>query len=51
MLDLAIVIVNYNTRDLLRACLRSVYASEGDFTYHVTVVDNKSSDGSVEMVR
>jgi len=51
MLDLAIVIVNYNTRDLLRACLRSVYASEGDFAYHVTVVDNASSDGSVEMVR
>jgi GT2 family glycosyltransferase len=51
MLDLAIVIVNYNTRDLLRACLRSVYASEGDFSYHVTVVDNKSSDSSVEMVQ
>ena len=51
MLDLAIVIVNYNTRELLRACLRSVYASEGDFTYHVTVVDNKSEDGSVAMVQ
>ncbi len=51
MLDLAIVIVNYNTKDLLRACLRSVYASEGDFTYHVTVVDNASQDGSVDMVR
>ena len=51
MLDLAIIIVNYNTRDLLRACLRSVYASEGDFAYHVTVVDNKSKDGSVEMVQ
>ena len=51
MLDLAIVIVNYNTKDLLRACLRSVYASEGDFTYHVTVVDNASQDGSIEMVR
>ena len=51
MLDLAIVIVNYNTRDLLRACLRSVFASEGDFTFHVTVVDNASQDGSVEMVR
>ncbi len=50
MLDLAIIIVNYNTRDLLRACLRSVYASEGDFSYHVTVVDNASQDGSMEMV-
>ncbi|HID35455.1 MAG TPA: glycosyltransferase family 2 protein [Anaerolineae bacterium] len=51
MLDLAIVIVNYNTKDLLRACLRSVYASEGDFSYHVTVVDNASQDGSLDMVR
>ncbi len=33
MLDLAIVIVSYNTKDLLRTCLRSVYASEGDFAY------------------
>ncbi len=51
MLDLAIVIVNYNTRELLRACLRSVYASQGDFSYHVTVVDNASQDDSVAMVR
>ncbi len=55
MLDLGIVIVNYNTRDLLRTCLRSVYASArckagGDFTYEVCVVDNGSSDGSAEMV-
>ncbi len=51
MLDLAIVIVSYNTRDLLRACLRSVYASEGDFALQVCVVDNSSSDGSGQMVR
>ncbi len=51
MLDLAIIIVNYNTRELLRACLRSIYASEGEFSFHVTVVDNASGDGSIEMVR
>ncbi len=50
MLDLGIIITNYNTRDLLRACLRSVYASDGDFTYAVCVVDNASSDGSAAMV-
>lgn len=50
MLDLGIVIVNYNTRDLLRTCLRSVYASQGDFTFQVCVVDNASPDGSAEMV-
>ena len=51
MRDLDIVIVNYNTRDLLRACLRSVYASTGDLDLLVYVVDNASQDGSVEMVR
>jgi N-acetylglucosaminyl-diphospho-decaprenol L-rhamnosyltransferase len=50
MLDLAIVIVNYNVRDLLRACLDSVYASEGDFSFRVCVVDNASRDCSAEMV-
>ncbi len=50
MLDLAIIIVNYNVRDLLRACLASVYASEGDFSFGVCVVDNASHDGSAEMV-
>jgi GT2 family glycosyltransferase len=49
-LDLGIVIVSYNTRDLLRNCLHSVYASQGDFTFDVCVVDNASPDGSAEMV-
>ena len=51
MFDLGIVIVNWNTRDLLRECLRSVYASRGDFTFQVCVVDNGSGDGSAEIVR
>ena len=49
MLDLAIVIVNYNVCDLLRDCLRSVYASSG-VTFDVCVVDNASPDGSADMV-
>jgi N-acetylglucosaminyl-diphospho-decaprenol L-rhamnosyltransferase len=50
MPDLGIVIVSYNTRDLLRTCLRSVYASKVDFTFEVCVVDNASPDGSTDMV-
>ncbi|MCW5853131.1 MAG: glycosyltransferase, partial [Anaerolineae bacterium] len=50
MLDLAIIIVQYNVRDLLRDCLRSVFASAGDFSYSVTVVDSCSTDGSADMV-
>lgn len=51
MLDLAIVILNYNTRDLLRTCLHTVFASQGAFRYEVCVVDNASPDDSAAMVR
>ena len=50
-LDLAIVIVNYNTTALLRDCLRSVFASTGDLRLGVSVVDNASPDDSVAMAR
>jgi N-acetylglucosaminyl-diphospho-decaprenol L-rhamnosyltransferase len=50
MLDLGIVIVNYNVRGLLHDCLESVYTSRGDFAFEVCVVDNGSTDGSADMV-
>lgn len=50
-IDLAIVIVNWNGRDLLARCLRSIAATAGDLRYAVYVVDNGSTDGSREMVR
>ncbi|MGQ9887445.1 MAG: glycosyltransferase family 2 protein [Aggregatilineales bacterium] len=51
MVDLGIVILNWNTRDLLARCLETVLASDGDITCRVIVVDNASSDGSADMVR
>lgn len=51
MLDLGIVIVNWNTKELLRRCLQTVLASTGDFTFKVVLVDNASTDGSADMVR
>lgn len=50
MPDLSVVIVSYNTRDLLRNCLRSLRASVG-LDLEIIVVDNASSDGSAEMTR
>lgn len=50
MPDLSVVIVSYNTRDLLRNCLRSLRASVG-LALEVIVVDNASSDQSADMVR
>ncbi|NLG29524.1 MAG: glycosyltransferase family 2 protein [Chloroflexi bacterium] len=62
-MDLSVVIVNWNVRDLLRACLASLYAAPGAvlladgtlqlgaYRVEVLVVDNASSDGSVAMLR
>ena len=50
MLDLGIVIISWNTRDLLKRCLETVLASEG-VSYKVVVVDNASTDGSPDMVQ
>ncbi len=50
-MDLSILIVNYNTCQLTTDCLRSVYASETVYEYEVIVIDNHSSDGSVESIR
>lgn len=47
---LSVVILNYNTRELLRACLQSVLASEAPGGVEVIVVDNCSADRSAEMV-
>jgi len=50
-MDVSVIVVNWNTRDLLAQCLRSVYDTMGDLDFEVIVVDNGSTDGSVEMVR
>jgi len=50
-MDLAISIVNYNTKDLLENCLHSVYQKTKKTKFEVIVVDNGSNDGSIEMIR
>lgn len=50
-MDLSIIIVNWNTRDLLVQCLESVYAHSPNGEFEVFVVDNASTDGSAQMVR
>ncbi|MFI5268580.1 MAG: glycosyltransferase family 2 protein [Chloroflexota bacterium] len=50
MLQLSVVVVNWNVRELLRACLRSAIDDASDDA-EIVVVDNASGDGSVEMVR
>jgi GT2 family glycosyltransferase len=50
-LDVSILIINWNTRDILRGCLRSVYEQTREINFEVIVIDNASSDGSAEMVK
>lgn len=50
MIDLGIVIVNYNTRDVLRECLRALSGARA-IELETIVVDNSSSDGSGDMMR
>lgn len=52
MIDFLIVILSYNTKELLRDCIRSIKKSELEgITYEIVVVDNASRDGSAEIVR
>jgi GT2 family glycosyltransferase len=49
-MDLSVIIVNWNTRDMLRDCLASLPAATKGLTTEVLVVDNASGDGSATMV-
>ena len=47
--ELSIIIVNWNTMRLLKGCLESIASAKKYLTLEVIVVDNGSTDGSVEM--
>jgi GT2 family glycosyltransferase len=49
-MDVSIVIVSWNTRDLLRDCLKSIAAETKDVSFETIVVDNASKDSTDAMV-
>jgi len=50
--DISVIIVGLNTRELVRNCLRTLRDSNwGGYTFEIIYIDNGSRDGSVEMVR
>lgn len=49
-IEVSIIIVSYNTRELTENCLSSIFANAGKCRYEVILVDNNSSDGSPEMI-
>lgn len=48
---LAVILVNWNTKDLLDRCLGGLEASSGDSRAQIVVIDNASTDGSAEFIR
>ena len=50
-MELSIIIVNWNTKDFLLSCLTSIYQTIMGLSFEVWLVDNASTDGSVESVR
>jgi len=50
MIDLSIIIVSWNVRDLLAKCLHSIYNSKQNLSYEIILVDNASTDGTKEML-
>ncbi|MBX4205572.1 glycosyltransferase family 2 protein [Candidatus Microgenomates bacterium] len=49
-MKLSIIIVNWNTKDLLRDCIKSIISSKPKISYEIIIVDNGSTDGSIEMI-
>jgi N-acetylglucosaminyl-diphospho-decaprenol L-rhamnosyltransferase len=51
MIDVSIVIVNYNVKEYILRCIQSIYTTIGTaITFEIIVVDNNSTDGSIEAI-
>ena len=49
-MDISIIVVSYNTKELLLDCLASIFETIKEISFEVWVVDNHSTDGTVEAI-
>ena len=50
-MDVSIIIVNYNTKELTLQCLNSIFKQTIKIEYEIIVVDNASVDGSQKIIK
>ena len=50
MIDISIIVVNYNAKEFLRKCIASILKNVKSISYEVIIIDNNSSDKSAEMI-
>src|SRR3990167_10274907 len=50
-MELSVIIINWNTKTLLKDCLNSIYKFTKEINFELIVVDNGSKDGSQAMVK
>ncbi len=50
-MDISIIVVSYNTKELLLDCLASIFETIKEISFEVWVVDNNSTDGTVEGIK
>ena len=48
MIDVSIIIVNYNTKNITASCIDSIYKQTKGLDFEIILVDNASTDGSKE---
>lgn len=51
MIDLSIIVISFNTRDMTLECLRSIQTETRDVSFEIIVVDNKSRDDSADAIK
>jgi GT2 family glycosyltransferase len=49
--DLSIIIVNYNSKNYLNHCLKSIYEETKSVTFEIIVIDNASTDNSLDLAK